>query len=397
MPTPAPPHAAIAPLPQPRVAVDLVDTDVHPTPQSDEELRAYLPEPWRSRPHQTFAKEQRVYDPWGGGYRNDAVPEGGPPGSDPAFTESQLFDEAMVDIAMLLPMVQPRENLHAEAALTSAMNAWLADTWLDAYNGHGRYRGAISVAPDMPSHAVQEIERWGEHPYYSQVRINNYIDGLFGEPRYHPVYEAATKHNLPMCVHFGKTSGVSLATPTGFASTYFEIHSLVSLNYASHLTSLIMQGVFEKYPTLKFVFVEGGFSWVLPLLWRMDKAWCHLADEVPWLRRKPSDYVRTNVRFTSQPIEEPDQLRDLFRTYDLIGASDLLMFSSDYPHWDYDSPVQATFRRLPKSMRRNVMHQTATDLYQLPADRVLTPPARVHPSDRRRASASAVQAFDPAD
>lgn len=357
------------------VQVTLVDCDVHPTAHSSAELRAYLPEPWRSRPPQAFSDgDKQVYYVWGGGQRVDAYPPGGgPPGCDPALTEKQLFGDAGVDIAMLLPLVKPVDVPPFEAALCAATNDWTNETWLGRYNPHGRYRGAINVQADRPREAVEEIERWAGHPYFAQVRVNTYTDALFGDERYHPIYAAATRHGLPVSLHFTKASGVRLASPAGFPRSYFEVHSLLCLDYAAHLCSLIMQGVFDKFPEMKFVFVEGGFAWLLPLVWRMDRAWDQLRAEVPWVKRRPSEYVRDNVRFTTQPIEEPDRVADLIRTFDLVGADDILMFSTDYPHWDYDNPGQPLFRRLPEPMRRQVMSGVATALYGLPPTRSAEP------------------------
>jgi uncharacterized protein len=352
----------------PTVPVGLVDTDVHPLPRCAEELHDHLAEPWRSRPAQAFV-DPKIYYPWGGGFRTDAVPETGPPGSDPELTERQLFDEAGVDIAMLLPIVRPHVNPYLEAALHAATNDWIASTWLGSYNGHGRYRAAINVGADLPERAVAEIERWAGHPYFAQVRINTYTEAPFGDERYHPIYAAAARHRLPVSVHFAKSSGVALATPVGFQRSYFEVHSLLCLDYAAQLVSLIAEGVFERIPGLRFVFIEGGFSWVLPLLWRMDQAFAGLRDEVPWVRRRPSEYVRDHVRFTTQPIEEPDRVADLLRTYELVGADDILMFSTDYPHWDFDTPRQASFDRLPAATRENIFFRTALDTYRLPATR----------------------------
>lgn len=349
--------------------VTLVDADVHPMPRSPEQLRAYLPEPWRSRPSQLFG-EPKVYQPWDGAFRGDARgPAGEPPCSDPDFTQKQLLDAFGVDYAMLLPIVKPYANPNLEAALDIATNAWMADTWLGSYNAHERYRGAINVCADLPVAAVQEIETWGAHPLFSQIRINTYTKEAFGDERYHAIYEAACRHDLPVAVHFTKSSGVDLATPVGFQRSYFELHSLLSLNYAAHLTSLIFEGVFEKFPRLRFVFVEGGFSWLLPLMRRLDNAWRALRAEIPWVKRPPSYYIAENTRYTTQPIEEPDDLRQLFRVYELLQADKILMFSTDYPHWDFDAPTQATFRRMPPKTREAIFCGTAVELYRLPTTR----------------------------
>lgn len=350
--------------------VRLVDADVHPLPQAQQEMREYLEEPWRSMPAQTFSDLASVlYYPPGGGLRSDAVgTQGQRPGSDPRMTEQQLLRGAGVDYAILIAQVRAYSNPDLESALCTAANAWLADTWLTAYNRHDRYRGSICVCSGRPDLAAQEIERWAGHPGFVQVRVNAYAAAPYGNVRYDPIHEAASRHGLPVAMHFSKGDGLSLATPVGFGTTFFEQHSLYALTYASHLVSLVLEGAFDRFPGLRFVFVEGGFSWLLPLLRRLDGQWEALGGRPPATPRRPSEYIRDHVRFTSQPIEEPDERRDLMRVMEAVEAQHILMFSSDYPHWDHDDP-RVALTRVPRTMREAVSWQTALDLYGLPAHR----------------------------
>ena len=77
------------------------------------------------------------------------------------------------------------------------------------------------------------------------------------------------------------------------------------------------------------------------------------------------------VRADSQPLERPDKDEDLLRLFEMMDAEHLLMFSSDYPHWDFDDP-RFMLNRLPDSWRAKVLHENAAELYgarlALPAD-----------------------------
>ena len=80
----------------------------------------------------------------------------------------------------------------------------------------------------------------------------------------------------------------------------------MSSGMQSTLASLVFEGVFERFPKLKVVLIEGGFAWAPALGWRMDKHWERMRAEMPHVKRPPSEYVREHVWFTTQPIEEPD-------------------------------------------------------------------------------------------
>jgi predicted TIM-barrel fold metal-dependent hydrolase len=130
------------------------------------------------------------------------------------------------------------------------------------------------------------------------------------------------------------------------------------------LTSLIVEGVFEHFPDLKIVLIEGGFAWAPPLAWRLDAQWKRLKSEAPHLRRLPSEYIRDQVWFTTQPIEEPERPDDLLAVMDWLGW-DRILISTDYPHWDFDDPRTAFRVPLTHEQRRMVFRDNAFALYDL--------------------------------
>ena len=131
-----------------------------------------------------------------------------------------------------------------------------------------------------------------------------------------------------------------------------------------HLASVIAHGVFERWPTARFVLIECGVAWVPPLLWRLDADYRALRKETPWLKRLPSEYARDHVRVTTQPLEAPRNREALWASLADIGAEEMLMFASDYPHWDFDNPGQL---RLPAEWREAILDANARRLYHLPA------------------------------
>ena len=83
--------------------------------------------------------------------------------------------------------------------------------------------------------------------------------------------------------------------------------------------------------------IESGFTWLPSLLWRTSKSWRGMRAEVPWIDRSPAEIIREHVRVTLQPVDAPpgDPVA-LARTLEHIGSDRMLLFSTDYPHWQFD-------------------------------------------------------------
>ncbi len=347
----------------------MIDCDVHPTWRKTADLLPYLKEPFRTLVAQSGV-DTAVHgyrNPIGGTRRDANPPAGGPAGSDPEFIIEQLIEPYNIEYAILIHATLLRMGVHPDpgyaAAICSAHNDWLIERWLEPYP---QFKGAILVAPQDPPSAVREIERLGDHPDMVEVVMTGAARFPYGQSFYHPIYEAAERKGLPIALHPGaEGSGIGSApTAVGHPSYYIEWHTNLSQTYMTHLVSLVCEGVFEKFPNLRFVMVEGGVCWLAPLLWRLDKNYKALRVQTPWLKRLPSAYVREHMRFTTQPIEEPEDRKHLLQMFDMIDAENILMFSSDYPHWDFDSPTDA-FPPMPEAMKERIYYRNAKELYGL--------------------------------
>ena len=56
---------------------------------------------------------------------------------------------------------------------------------------------------------------------------------------------------------------------------------------------------------------------------------------MPWIDRPPAEIVRDHVRFTLQPFDVPNG-DVLNRIIDHVRSDELIVFSTDYPHWQFD-------------------------------------------------------------
>ena len=359
----------------------LVDCDVHPiTKKGLGELRPFLSRAAQRRlglderrdlttaGHREAVSIPRnmLYVNQAGVLRDDArAPDGSAPGADPAFTARQLLDANGIDRAVLIggevlglgAMPDP----DAAAMIASAYNRWLATTWFDADD---RYRGYLVVGAQDPLLAAQEIRRAAEDERFVGVLLP-LTDILMGQRHYYPIYEAAHEVGVPVAVHPNSGEGIFRTSPPmagGTPTYYVEWHSGLSQVFQANLISLVCHGVFERFPNLKVILTEGGLGWLPDVMWRLDKNVKGLRDEVPWVRRLPSEYIVDHVRFTTQPLPEPKRRNHLHVLCEIARADRTLMFSSDYPHWDFDDPRHA-LASLPPAIRQRVSSDNAVETY----------------------------------
>lgn len=345
----------------------LIDCDVHHTWKEEEEVTKYLPDHYRDR---------GIRVPGGGQWatpisfmREDAIPEdGSPAGSDPELMKEQLFDKYDINYGVLCSASNPgalgvTPNADYAMELAKAYNQWQIERWLD---DDERFLGSLMVAPQTPHRAAEEIRKHGSHPQIVQVQMSSISDNPYGRRQYWPIYEAAQEEGLPIALHIGQEGkGTSPPqTAAGYPGTYFGRHVLNAASFQGQVVSMVLEGVFAKFPELKLVLVEGGFSWMPYIRWRLDKNWKALQEQVPWLERPPSEYITEHIRLTTQPIPEPGDPGQLLDLFDMIDADETMMFASDYPHWDADDPLYA-FPNMSDSLSRAIFAENARKLYGL--------------------------------
>ena len=354
----------------------LIDADVHNALAQAADLLPFLPKYWRE---EVRARGLNIpvagYSSPVGVLREDARPDDGTggPGSSPAFLLKDHMNRYEIDYAILTGSGMLSLSLHSDpdygTALASALNEWQLATWLDF---SPRFRGSVIINHADPLRAAEEIRKWAGHPKFVQVLMASGSSRLFGQRAFHPIYEAAEAAGFPVAIHPG-SEGAGTApnvTPSGRPTRYMEWHNILPTNYMAHVNSLVCEGVFEKFPRLKFVAIEGGLAWLPHLMWRMDKNYKALRASTPWLKHLPSDYIRRHLFLTTQPIEEPSKPEHLWQILEMVDAPHMFLFSTDYPHWDFDNPKMA-LPPLPKAWKERLFWRNAAALYRL------EPPASV--------------------
>jgi predicted TIM-barrel fold metal-dependent hydrolase len=351
----------------------IIDCDVHPVVRGGiEKLFPYMTESYiakMQRENYSITANARVRYPHPHGRVNriDASPgEGEVPGSNPGFVIKDYLDKFNVHNSLLIPL-QPANfaltsvDTNTISTLISAFNDYFIDQWLETDR---RFNLAISVNPKDPEMAVKEIERLANVPGVAGVFLP-LIDISLGNKYFYPIFKAVVENNLPIVIHISGPECTFTGAPTtagGLPSTYSERFSLISQIAQSNIANLIFQGVLEDFPDLKIVFVEWGFTWLGPLTWRMNTMWRGLRIETPWVKEPPEEYIRKNIFFTTQPLEEELDHANFSQYLSLINAKDNLLFSSDYPHWDNDMPNR-TFVKLSEEIKEAIFFKNAEKVF----------------------------------
>jgi predicted TIM-barrel fold metal-dependent hydrolase len=341
----------------------IIDADVHHQYPNVDALAPYLPDHDAAK---VFFPNAGIGNPRGG-MRKDAVPPGGGvPGSDPRFMVEHHLDAYGVDYAILNPGSPlalgglPFEDMAADVA--SATNDWTVHEWFPV---DPRYLGSILVAPRDPQRAAAEIHRMASNPRMVQITMTS-SPCLMGDRYMHPIYQAADEVGLPVCLHVGGAdAGVNFGSYFGGApSSFIQHHVGMCIPALAHVVSMVLEGVFEKFPNMHLILNEFGVTWLPFLMWRLDMEYRAGREDVPWLKRMPSEYIREFVHFTTQPLETPDRPKDIVTLLELVGAQDMLLYSSDYPHWDFDSP-KYVLSGFPADWKPKIMFENSLKLFRL--------------------------------
>jgi uncharacterized protein len=309
----------------------IVDSDVHNEVEAITTLYPYLPEHWVEQINNTRFNGPFDFDsayPRGTDWaiRPGSRCDGGYP--DLATVCSQALTDVDRAILICTYAVDSLHNPDQAIALARAVNDWQIAEWLDKDD---RLRASIVVPPQTPAAAADEIERVGDHPGFVQVALPVRAHLPYGNRIYHPMWEAVARHDLVGGIYFGGAPG-NPPTPVGWPSYFVEEYANAAATFAGQVTNMVVEGLFDKFESLRITLVESGATWLPNHMWRFDKEWKNLRLQVPWVRRPPSSYIRDHFRLTIEPWDGPCDPKRNQQLLDHLGADDMLLDASGYPH-----------------------------------------------------------------
>jgi uncharacterized protein len=272
------------------------------------------------------------------------------------------LDKEEIDLQFIYPSFLLHANVWPDGILANgicrAYNTWLHQACSQAPD---RLRAVGVVSLMDPQGAAKEITRLHQLGIMAVM-----INGTAGARRLdHPEHEIffaeCDRLKMPIAVHF------SLQFP--FVDQLFEHHFpnrvLAGIfPIMAGLTSVLCSGLLDRYPNLKFAFLEGGISWVPAHVERMDDHFDNprygAKDLISY---PPSDYLKTGRIFFGCEGNEGN----LGRIIEAMGEG-LFMFSSDYPHADRTqgtAKILQTRDDIPATTREKVLAQNARRFYGL--------------------------------
>jgi predicted TIM-barrel fold metal-dependent hydrolase len=342
-----------------------IDCDVHPAVPTTRALLPYLDGYWTDTVTMILRGIERLemasYPPNAPlTARPDWRPSQGRAGADLAMLRAQALDHFGLRYAICNPLygAQLLYNPDLATALCGAINQWIASEWLDA---EPRLRASIVVSPLDPELAADEIERRASDRRFVQVMLLAGSELPLGRRVHWPIYRAAERHRLPIGIHSGSLYRHA-PTQSGYPSTLVEDYIAQSQAFATQVISFVAEGVFAKFPELRLVLIESGVTWLPALIWRFTKDWRGVRTEVPWVRHSPAQIIRDHVRLTVQPFDGPGDAESLYRIIDHLGSDRMMLFSTDYPHWQFDGD-DALPPTLSEDLLRKVLVENPLDTY----------------------------------
>jgi predicted TIM-barrel fold metal-dependent hydrolase len=276
------------------------------------------------------------------------------------------MDAMSVDYSCLFPTGMLNIGLHPqkemEHELCWSYNRWLTEKVLPESNG--RFYSMLSLPFSDPDESLRQVETFGHRKHVGGFMVTTVRSHMaVNDNAYMKVYRAIEERGLVLSFHSGPNWGEPIFKS---CNRFLSVHALGFTWYnVLHLTNWVINGMGERFPKLPVIWIESGLAWIPFLMQRLDHEYMLRPSECPLLKKKPSDYMR-DMYYSSQPMEIQD-MGALECTFRMINAETQLLYSSDYPHWDFDLP--STICDLPfvsEKGKHNILGGTAARLFKLP-------------------------------
>ncbi len=289
------------------------------------------------------------------------------------------MDSMGVDYACLFPTPMLFLGLHPqveiEVAMAQAYNRWLCEQILDE---EPRIVSMLYLPFNDPEATYRFLKEFRDRKGVTGFMVTS--------PRYKPVHDNAYMKTYRLLEEMGKPIAFHAAynwndQSLAMTNRFISVHALGFMWFNMiHMTNWVVNGLPERFPKLKVLWIESGLTWASCLMQRLDHSYLMRTSDCPALKRLPSEYMQ-DMYYSTQPMERPADRTLLEATFKILKAETQLLWSSDYPHWDFDLP--STIYDLPflsEQGKRNILGGNAAKLFNLPTKVVKSIPAIDRPS-----------------
>jgi uncharacterized protein len=258
-----------------------------------------------------------------------------------------------------LPFVEDKD---LASAIARVYNNWLAGY---CKTDPRRLKGVALTAIQDPVEAVKELRRAVEELKFVAVAAppTSASKKNLDDPDLYPFFAEAERLNVPVCIHVGAGDGVPAGTER-FDHPFYTHAMAHPFEQMIAVLCVVVGGLLERFPRLKVAFMEAGAGWVPYWMERLDEHYEFLQPTVPWLKKPPSEYMRSGQLYYAFEMEE----KMLPYVAKFVG-DDRLIFATDYNHSDSKFPhtVAEVMERtdLSDELKTKIMGENAARLYNL--------------------------------
>lgn len=260
-----------------------------------------------------------------------------------------VFPQPMLEIGM-------HPNAYIETQLIMAYNRWFTERVLAH---EPRVKSMLALPFSHPDACLRTIREFAGKPGVVGFMVTSQREASVFRNEYLPVYKELEERGLPLGFHAGPDYSVGKRM-----NRFVSVHSIsfVTCNMI-HLTNWIMNGLPERFPKLNVLWIESGLAWLPFMMQRLDHEYLMRQSEVPLLKKMPSEYMR-EMYYTSQPMESTN-MKLLEMTFEAINAGSQLLYSSDWPHWDFEVPARIVgLPFLDEQQKRNILGENARRVFR---------------------------------
>ncbi len=277
--------------------------------------------------------------------------------------DSENIDVAVLFGAGLAGTLPALDDAGLAAALATARNTWLAEYCAE---NPKRIKGTAALAQQDINASVEELHRSVKELGFVGASLFPNVKGRhLGDPYYFPLYAEAEQLNVAICVHMFLGRYGSDATGTERVDKFFYSHLFGHpFEQMIALSVIIGEGVLDRFPKLRLVFLESGCGWLPYWFERMDEHYEVLGVQLPALKSAPSKLLERGQLYFSCEADE----KELAHVIDIIGE-DWIVFASDYSHFDSRFPGASepivNHPKLSDATKRKILNDNARRLYPL--------------------------------